>query len=196
MILACLRAAATNLQRDGVLLTSWVVGPRDSDGVGWNPAVRAEYSGRKMESLAREAGLEFEVLDCAHPDGQFWSAFSLPGGAVRRQARGVSLRDVGEGQLGYVEQMREVGGYQVVEGWALDPHTRRPATELVIVDDAGKVCAVMRIDLERPDVAAIHGGEALQSGFRGLVRNERLGDVGGLNFYALSEGGKAYRIKR
>jgi cyclopropane fatty-acyl-phospholipid synthase-like methyltransferase len=80
MILACLRGAAASLQSDGALLASWVVGPRDYDGVGWNPAVRAEYSGRKLEALAREAGLEFEVLDRAHPDGRFWGAFSLPGG--------------------------------------------------------------------------------------------------------------------
>ena len=192
MVLACLRSAAANLRPDGILLASWAVGPLDHGGAAWNPAVRAEYSGRKMESLAREAGLDFEVLDRAHPDGQFWGLFSR--GRERQSANPV-LPEVGEGSLGYIEHAREVGGYQLVEGWALDAATCEPPTEVMIAEHTGRICAAMRVDLERPDVAAIFGKQALKSGFRALIRNERLGDIGELCFYAVSPGGKAHRIQ-
>jgi SAM-dependent methyltransferase len=192
MVLACLRAAAANLEPGGLLLASWVVGPLDFEGAGWNPAMRAEYSGRKMELLARDAGLDFEVLDRAHPDGQFWGAFSR---GRECPAAGRVLPEVVEGSLGYIEQVREVGGYQLVEGWALDAATREPGAEVMIAECDGRVCAAIRIDRERPDVAVIFGQQALKSGFRGLIRNDRLGDAGDLCFYVVSAGGKALRIQ-
>jgi SAM-dependent methyltransferase len=189
LIKACLHSAAASLRSDGLFLASWVPGTTDHDGLGWNPHIQAQYTAGKLRSMAGDAGLDFTVLQDPHPAGHSWAAFFLPGcsnvpGAI---SSGI-LPSVTAGHSGYVEQALDIGGYLLVEGWAIDPETRVPADRVLVADSSGYILATCPIYLERPDVAAVLGSQALLCGFRGVIR---AGDR--LTYYA-SANNKAYTI--
>jgi SAM-dependent methyltransferase len=197
LIQACLRGAAAGLQPDGLLLASWMPGPRDYEGAGWNPHVEAEYTTATLQSMAQEAGLAFKVLDYSHPAGQCWAAFVLPG--CRNVPDDIpfpirQLPQVTEGHPGYVEQARDIGGHLLIEGWAIDPETRTPAERVLIADREGAIRATIPVHLPRPDAAALLGQGALMCGFRAVIRSEGVGDPAGLTYYATVTDNKTYSI--
>jgi SAM-dependent methyltransferase len=189
LIEACLRSAAASLQPDGLFLASWVPGPIDHSESGWNPHVEAEYTAGKLRSMAGEVGLEFKVLQDPHPAGHSWAAFFLPGcsNVPAGNSYGI-LPPVTAGHSGYVEQALDIGGYLLVEGWAIDPETRAPADLVLVADSSGSILATMPIYLERPDAAAVLGSQALLCGFRAVIAKGAR-----LTYYA-STSNKTYSI--
>ena len=197
LIGACLRNAAGSLDRDGLLLASWKPGATDYEGEGWNPYIEAEYTPGKLQSLAGDAGLGFKVLDQVHPEGHFWTALFLSDSRkVLNDVAPVkqSLPVVVEGHAGYVERIQDIGGYVLVEGWAIDPESGRPAARVLIADGAGDVRATIPIHLSRPDAVAVLGEKALMCGFRAMILSERLGDLAGLSYFAAGAGGGVYPL--
>jgi hypothetical protein len=194
LVVACLRGAALCLEPDGVLVASFIPGPCDYDGAGWNPHAKGEYSVTKLKSMAHQAGLTLNVLDWPHPGGHSWVLLSLPGHRYNPVERPVAaLPCIVAGNSGYVERVQDVGGYAVVEGWAIDPEKRVAAAQVLIVEGGGAVLASIPVNQPRPDVAAIHGDATMLSGFRGLVRTDRSGE---LSCYAVVSRGEAYRLVR
>jgi SAM-dependent methyltransferase len=196
LIEVCLRNAAGSLQPNGLLLASWAPGPANYEGVGWNPHLQAEYKPARLQELAKDAGLEFKVLDYPHPHGHYWAAFFLPG--CQNIPKDIvptfsSLPAIAEGHSGYVERALDLGGYLLIEGWAIDPQTYNPADQILIANRAGTIRASVPIHLPRPDVAAVLGQEALMSGFRALIRNDQPDDP---TYYAEVLNDKIYRIAR
>jgi SAM-dependent methyltransferase len=189
LIEACLRSAAASLQPDGLFLASWVPGPIDHEGVGWNPHVEAEYTAGKLRSMASDVGLEFKVLQDPHPAGHSGAAFFLPG--CRNVSVGISygtLSPVTAGHSGYLERALDIGGHLLVEGWAIDPETGAPADLVLVADSSGSILATIPIYLERPDAAAVLGSQALLCGFRAVIPAS-----GRLTYYA-SASNKTYSI--
>jgi SAM-dependent methyltransferase len=189
-ILDCLRAAARVLQPDGLLLASWMAGPGNYEGSESSPALPVEYTESKIRSLAREAGLGFQVLAFPHPAGQSWAAFFLPGcQSVPKDPAPCpvlsSLHVAAERQSGYVDFAYDVGDYLLIAGWGIDPETLEPASQILITNAANGATAIIGVDQFRPDAAAANGKQATWSGFRALVRKDLLGDLANVCCYAV-----------
>jgi len=174
LIRNCLNSAAVSLKPDGLLLATWMPGSNDYEGDGWNPNIQAEYKVTTLQSIAQESGLGFKILRRPHPSGQTWAAFYVPGCQRFPDEPTIeaALPPAAPGHAGYVEQIQDVGGYQLIVGWAIDPHTRLPADRVLVTGPDGSVRAAIPVNHPRPDTAAVLGSEALMSGFRALIQSE------------------------
>jgi hypothetical protein len=170
-----LEAAGASLQPDGLLVASWLASQ--------------EESVTKLRSQALAAGLEMTLLDRPHPSGHSWAAFYLPGCQNIPHdppacATLASLEVIEEGVAGYLDFANDLGDYLLVVGWAIDPDTKSPASYVLFA--SGKT---LRVDQQRPDLAAVHGRNYLGCGFRALVPKTLYGSC-----YAVTHSGKAYRL--
>jgi SAM-dependent methyltransferase len=67
-----------HLKRDGVFLATFFLASKDSRFSGWVYPTNVAYKAETMESLAKNAGLHFELLDWTHP-AQQWALFYKDG---------------------------------------------------------------------------------------------------------------------
>jgi hypothetical protein len=184
----CLRMAAGKLAPDGLMLISWM------------PEIQTEYTVTRLQALGQEAGLHFHVMDSDCRAGQSWGAFSLPGcrnvpGARRVYTQLNQLEIIPGAAVGNVDVFRDVGGYLLIAGWALDPESRRPASQVLVADSSGEIRVAIPVRELRTDAAAVHGDPALWSGFRALVAMPVIGDPAKLDCYAVVAGpGRAYLL--
>jgi SAM-dependent methyltransferase len=66
------------LNHNGVLAATFVIDDRDHEGLGWFYPVSIGYQVETIEAVARNAGLNFLLLDWKHPRQQ-WALFSKSG---------------------------------------------------------------------------------------------------------------------
>ena len=66
-----------HLKKDGVLLATFLIDEKDYDERGWVYPACVKFSIDTMSKLASESGLDFEIIDWAHPR-QTWAIFSKP----------------------------------------------------------------------------------------------------------------------
>jgi len=72
-----LREGSSHLKDSGVLVATFYVGEQDCQDGGWTYPANVYYKVETMALLARNAGLEFLLLDWKHPRQQ-WALYAKP----------------------------------------------------------------------------------------------------------------------
>lgn len=195
-IRTCLREAARCLAADGLLIASFVLGPTDYAGREWVYPECVEYTEEGMQTLAREAGLELQIIDWPHPNAQTWALLHHPGIACPadptyilappRVNRITHSRGAPETLTGFLDGVWDIGPSVLAYGWAVDPRTGEPPSHVLFVAPDGQVITSARVDIERPDVADVFGPALRRSGFRARIPKAALKGVTDVSCYGYS----------
>ncbi len=73
-----LKQMSFHLKNDGALLATFLVDEKDYEQNGWVYPGCVKYTTDTMAEIAKDSGLDFTLLDWAHPR-QSWAVFSKPG---------------------------------------------------------------------------------------------------------------------
>ena len=172
----CLSEAAACLAPGALLVASFVLDKQDYAGTDWVYPTCVGYSESGMKRFAAEADLDCILIDWPHPNAQTWALFWRSGTrenppdptylyskpCIHKLESQMIEEDSG---AGFLDGVWDVGDCWLAYGWAVDRSRIRPA-DFVLLAQGKQVIASGRIEVERADVASVHGNPVLRSGFR------------------------------
>lgn len=180
----CLQEVAGCLKPEGIFVATFIEGNEDYTGSTWVYPGCVEYTENFMKTVANEVNLNFEIIDWPHPNKQTWGLFHSkiikhydPTYLYCKESKNIKINEFIENidGTGNFEGIKRIVDKIFVFGWARDPFTSKPASDVIILNQDNLIVSTAKVNQERRDVEnSFRDHKMLMSGWEAKIKLDQL----------------------